>query len=185
MPDELTHQIYGLIEHAELCQQAAAESQKALDAGALSLETATAGLDERIKKAVEDAVKEKLKNTPAELGQAVADALKKPMEALGTASGDVSKVTGTLKWKVAIGVAFIAFAAMLAPVAFWAIFVPSNAEIQQLRAERDQLQNETNRLQAVKDVTMCGPKANIPCAHVDLNSMWGGTSGTTFYALKP
>jgi hypothetical protein len=137
MADQLTHQILGLIEHAELCQQAATDGQKALDAGARSLETATAGLDERIKQAVEAAVKDKLAHTPATLEKAVTDALKKPIETLATASEDVSKVTSGLGWRAASVVAVIAFAAMLAPVAVWLLFVPSNAEIQQLRAERD------------------------------------------------
>jgi len=184
MPDQLTHLIVGLVEHAELSQQAALESQKAVNAGARALETAAAGLNERIKKAVADAVNEKLKDTPGELKKAVADAIAAPLATLGTASGDISKVTGRLRWKAVAAAAVIAFAVISSPVTFWALFVPSNAEIQRLRAERDQLQNETRRLQAVKDVTMCGPKDNIPCAHVDLNSAWG-PNGSTYYALKP
>jgi len=184
MPDQLTHQILGLVEHAELCQQAAADGQKALAAGARSLETATAGLHERIKQAVEDAVKDKLANTPATLEKAVTDALKEPIAALATASGDVSTVTSGLGWRAASVVAVIAFAAMLAPLGAWMLLVPSNTELQQLRAERDQLLSETSRLRAVKEVTMCGPKANIPCARIDLNSAWGN-GGVTYYTLKP
>jgi hypothetical protein len=184
MADPLTHQIYGLIEHAELYQQAAADGQKALDAGARSLERATAGLDERIKQAVSDAVKEKLANTPSELGKAVVDALKTPIETLATASEDVSKVTGGLGWRAASVVAVIAFAAMLAPVGVWLLLVPSTSELQQLRADRDELQSETGLLRAAKAVQRCGSKG-IYCARVDPNESWRTSDGATYYTLKP
>ncbi|MCY0389973.1 hypothetical protein OVY01_22810 [Robbsia sp. Bb-Pol-6] len=184
MPDQLTHLIVGLVEHAELSQQTALESQKAVDVGARALETAAAGLDESIKKAIADAVKKNLKDIPAELKEAVANAFAEPVTALGAASDDIGKVTGTLRWKAVAVAALLVFAAMLAPMAFWALFIPSNTEIQQLRAERDQLQADTARLRGAESIVLCGPK-KVPCAPVDPNLRWTSQDGSvTYYAVK-
>lgn len=177
MADQLTHQIAGLIEHAELCQQAATDARRALDAGAdkltaasdaarRTLTEASTQLDKRIADAVDAAVREKLANTPSEIKTAVTQSLSGPLGSLQTASGELGHAIGRLGWQQAAIAACVGFGAILAAVVAWVWLVPSAANLAQMRADEARLERIAAR---------CGPEKQL-CVRVYGSQAYGKTA---------
>lgn len=154
MADQLTHQIAGLIEHAELCQQVATDARQTLDAGAAKLAAASeaarrtladasAQLDKRIADAVDTAVREKLANTPLAVKDAVEQSLSEPLGSLQTASGALDDAISRLGWRQALIAASVGFGAILAALVAWVWLVPS--DLAQQRADAQQLSQIARR----------------------------------------
>jgi hypothetical protein len=183
MADPITHQIVGLIEHAEACQKAADEAQQMLVAATSRLATQSTQLDARIAATVERVTRDTMAGTPAAIRDEVQKSLSGALESLQEASRSVDGVIAHLGWKAALVAAIIATSMCAVPLAAWALLVPSSSELSQLRAERDQLKAETARYQALHSISTCGPK-KLPCARVDTTGGVFGP-GADYYLIKP
>lgn len=174
MADQITHQIVGLIEHAEACQKAADDARKAMLDAAAKLTAESKAQDDRLARTVELAARDSIR-------QAFDKSLTAPLNSLQTASNNLDRAIARLGWKTALVAASAVAAALLAPVLVWLLLVPS--DLPQLRAEQAQLTANVEALKAMRNAySTCGPK-RLPCAHVDTSTAYG--TGRDYYLLKP
>lgn len=176
MADQEAHKIVGLIEHAELCQKNAKTAQEAMNLAVLNLLKESQTLDARIATTVEKTTKNSFQGTADTIRNNVADSLDEPIKALQRASVEVGRVVDQLSWRVVAMVAVMVFSMSLVPLATWKLFVPSAAELSELRSERDALVSDVNRLKTFRSVTVCGPN-KLPCARVQINGIKYGSDG--------
>jgi hypothetical protein len=187
--DAQVAKLAGLIEHAELAQQTVEDAGVKLDASAIKIEAAanaarksineaTAALDGRIARAVQQAIEAELKNLPDDLRAAMADSLSGPAESIKNGSYALNHAISRLGWRQAAVAASIAFAMVLGCVLVWWWLVPSSSKLQQLRDEHAQLVADNERLSKYR-VQTCGPQA-LPCVRVDLGNRFEGG----YYILK-